>query len=815
MKAETEAPLSPIFLPLFLISAATLTFEITLTRLFSVAQFYHFAFMIVSIALLGFGASGTALTIFPNLGRKNPNQSVGLFGFGAGLSILLAYLLINKLPFDSFSIAWDNSQIWILISHYLALATPFFFSGMTIGLLLDVSPKSAGRTYAVNLLGSALGCVFALFSPPLLGAEGTVTLSSGLALLGGLICLNKGGRLGLRLEAPVALLFVFLCIDLGLRLTSGHGLPLMKLHISPYKGFSYAMQYPNAELIYSRWNAFSRVDVIRSGGIHSIPGLSYRYLEPLPAQDGLLVDGDNLSAILPEDADLAFSNYLPMAIAFDLQPEADTLILEPRGGLIIAASQALGAANITAVEGNPLIVKAAAHIYNRPNIEVILEADRTYLQREREQVFDVILVSLTNSYHPVRSGAYSLAEDYRYTVEAFEAALTRLRPNGVLVITRWLQDPPSESLRTFALAIASLENNGGDPESQIVAFRGYNTITFLLKNGDFTADELKIIRSFCSERAFDLVFTPDLQLEEINRFNILPEPIYFHTFTELIKNNSCQQFFEDYAFDVRPPTDNHPFMGHYFKWSQTEQILAEFGHTWQPFGGAGYFVILALLALAVFSAGIIIIFPLAIRKSNYGNEGTYHNSFLRPLFYFGFIGLAFLLVEIPLLQRYILYLGNPAYALTTVLFSILLFSAIGSRLHDRISHRIALSLIIILVLIAPSLLAKIITSTLSFSLTFRSVISVFSLAPLGFLMGIPFPAGIQWLRKSIIADQAIINLPQIPWIWAVNGAASVVSSVLAALLALTYGFTWVLRLGALFYAAALFMVLLPLQSPRR
>ncbi len=815
MKTAQTPALRTLILPLFLISAATLTFEITLTRLFSVAQFYHFAFMIVSIALLGFGASGTALTIFPALGRKDPRHSLAMLGLATGLSILGAYLLTNKLPFDSFSIAWDRMQVGVLISHYLALATPFFFSGMAIGLLLDVFPKSAGRTYAVNLLGSALGCVFALLAPPFLGAEGTVTLSSGLAALGGLISLKRRGKSRLGLEAPFILLLIFLCFDLGLRLVTSSGFPFMKLHISPYKGFSYAMQYPSAEITYSRWNAFSRVDVVRSGGIHSIPGLSYRYLEPLPQQDGLLVDGDDLSALLPEDADLAFSNYLPMAIAFELRPQANTLILEPRGGLNVLSALALGAKHITAVEGNPLIVEAADHVYSKPNVEVIIEAERTYLRRERERTFDVIVFSLTNSYHPVRSGAYSLGEDYRYTIEAFRDTLARLNPNGIMVVTRWLQDPPSEGLRTFTLGVTAIENKGGNPESRIVAFRGYNTITFLLKNNGFTADELNAVRSFASERAFDLVNVPDIHLEETNRYNILSEPIYYQSFNKLLNTHPREDFYEAYPFNVRPPTDDHPFFGHYFKWSQTGQILAEFGHTWQPFGGAGYFVILALLALATLMAGLIILLPLVIRKPIKGSKTGNRVSIIRPLLYFGFIGLAFLLVEIPLLQRFILYLGNPAYALTAVLFSILLFSSLGSRLSDIIPHRAALLVLTILIFVVPYVLPIIISSTLGLPLIYRILLTALTLAPLGFLMGIPFPAGVQWLQALYVNDREANEHPRIPWIWATNGAASVVSSVLAALMAMTFGFNWVLRLGALCYAAALLMVLLPLQSLRR
>ena len=792
---------------LFLISAATLTFEITLTRLFSVAQFYHFAFMIVSIALLGFGASGTVLSIFPKLGRNAPRRALSLLGLATGVSILGAYLLTNWLPFDSFSIAWDRRQVGVLVLHYIALATPFFFSGMAVGLLLDTYPKYAGETYAVNLFGSALGCVFAMLAPPFLGAEGTVTLASGLALLGALISLRNGDKPKRGFEASTVLFLILVCFDLGLRIAGRPGLSIMNLHLSPYKGYSYAMQHPSAELVYRRWNAFSRVDVVRSAGIHSIPGLSYRYLEPLPGQDGIFVDGDNLSAFLPEGADISFSKYLPLALPFELRPEAYALVLEPRGGLDILTALAQGAEKVTVVESNSLIVDAARHIYTLPNVQVVLETDRTYLRRERGQTFDVIVFSLTDSYHPVRSGAYSLGEDYRYTVEAFQDALAHLTPDGLLSVTRWLQDPPSEGLRTFALGVTALERSGGNPKSQIVAFRGYNTVTILTKNSGYTQIELKAIRAFASERAFDLVYAPDIRPEETNRYNILPESIYYQTFSELLRTKPRQAFYDSYPFDVRSPTDNHPFFGHYFKWSQAEQVLAELGHTWQPFGGAGYFVILALLALAMLLAGVIILLPLAVRWPVKETQKRWKITIIRPLLYFGFIGLAFLLVEIPLLQRFILYLGNPAYALTAVLFSILLFSAIGSQLSNRISHRVALLVLVLIILITPFGLPYIFSLTLGLSLLSRLLLTVIILAPIGFLMGIPFPAGIQWLQTLHTNEEVVAVQHQIPWVWATNGAASVVSSVLAALLALTFGFNWVLWLGALCYAGALLTVL--------
>lgn len=818
-----------ILLRLFLLSTATLAFEINLARLFSAAQFYHFAFMIVSIALLGFGASGTALTVFPALQKEDPKKRLSQLGFAMGVSMLVAYLLTNHLPFDSFSIAWDRRQVWILVLHYVALAAPFFFSGMALGFLLNAFPQSVGTTYAVNLLGSAAGCVVALVFPSYLGAEGMVTLSIALASLAGMTSSIR------KFSNPLILaIFLFSLLDISLRFTGNPSFNFLDLRISPYKSLSYALQYPGAQVIHREWNAFSRVDVVRSNAIHSLPGLSYRYLQPLPTLDGLLVDGDDLSPILQLSqfsTDSTFVHYLPNALAFLLRPEASALILEPRGGLDIFTALELSSGEITAVEINPLIV-GAAPVYDHPRVQVHVESDRSFLRRA-ESKYDVIILSLASSFHPVRSGAYTLAEDYRYTVESFTDALAHLHPDGLLVATRWLQDPPSEDLRLFALAVTALETNDADPHEQIVAFRGFNTATLLVRNGAFTPEELTSVRAFLAERAFDLNYAPDVRPEETNQYNILQESKYYQTYISLLNSNPREKFYNEYEYDVRPPTDDHPFFGHYFKWAQAPQVIAEFGRAWQPFGGAGYFVIVALLILAILLAAALILLPIAITQHyevSRRDAATRHairDAFpLRNLLYFGFIGFAFLLVEIPLLQGFILYLGNPAYAFTMVLFSILFFSGLGSRFSDRMPLRISLAILVILALLSPILLSRLFALTLGLPLTIRLGLTALVLSPLGFLMGIPFPSGIRLMKQdqasgvvlSRRADLVEARRPggeanrepqgnSIPWVWAVNGAASVISSILAALLALTFGFSWVLRLGALCYAGAWLTVL--------
>lgn len=805
--ADISAPSRSLRLGLLLLSAAGLTFEINLTRLFSVSQFYHFAFMIVSIALLGYGASGTVLAIFPGLSQRQPRRSLAVLSLAAALSILGSYLLINRLPFDSFSIAWDARQIWILIIHYGALASPFFFGGMAVGLVLAAYPLRSGQTYAINLLGSALGCLLALLAPSSLGGEGTVVLSSGMAALAALVAafdrrwlfshpyagIHRWRSVAQQVLLPLvsALLLLFALIDLGSRATGRQGIRWLDLHLSPYKSLSYALQIPGANLIYQRWNSFSRVDVVRSPGIHSYPGLSYRYMEPLPEEDGLTVDGDDLVPILRPAQDLEFTGYLPAALAFRLRPRAEALVLEPGGGLDIQVALAQGARRVTAVEMNPLIVSAAGDIYHDSRLQLEIESGRSYLRRTTGR-FDVILLSLASSYHAVNSGAYSLMEDYRHTVESFQDALSHLSPNGLLVVTRWLQTPPSECLRTFGLAVTAVERSHGDPRSQIVALRGYNTATILVNNGPFTPAELQDIREFAGERAFDFNYAPGILPDDVNRYNILPEPIYYQAFSALLEAQPRSAFYAAYPFDVTPPTDDHPFFGNFFKWSQAGQILAGLGKNMQPFGGAGYFIIVALLLLATLMAVILIILPAAVS----GRAQTAARPAGITLVYFGLIGFAFMLVEIPLIQRSILFLGNPAYAMTAVLFSLLFFSALGSRFSSHFSLRFSIGFLAILLLAAPWLMEGAFRLTLGLPLMIRLGITTMLIAPAGFLMGIPFPGGIQWM----LGGQS--HSSQIPWIWAVNGAASVVSSVLAALLALSFGFDWVLRIGALCYAGA-------------
>jgi len=805
-------PLNPLWLvSIFLLSVSTLAFEINLTHLFSVSQFYHFAFMIVSLALLGIGMSGTIISIMPRLRSFDIEHTISICGISSAISMISAYLFINFIPFDSFSIAWDIKQVLVLALHYLILAIPFFFTGLAVGLIITIYPQNTNRIYAANLSGSGVGCVFALLSPVFFSGVGTVSLCSLIAFLSIiplLITIIK--------KDPGRIFFIFLGIsiigtaftlgDLSLRLSDRPRSIIPDIHISPYKGLSYSLQYPGAKIVYQEWNAVARVDRVESEGIRSLPGLSYTFIDPLPSESGLFINADRLTPIIENNSDLSFATFMPVSTVYPLLNNAKILIIEPKGGLDIIIAREMGSHDITVLEPNPAILNAAPEIYDHQNINIINESHRSYLRRTSDR-YDLIIIALSDPYHPVRSGAYSLGEDYRYTVESIEEALNHLEQDGILFFTRWLQMPPSEFLRAFTTSISAMQSADLLPEQNLIAFRSYNTGSLLIKSTPFTSEEINNVKRSIHDLAFDIVFAPGLLPDETNRYNRLEKPFYFELFNQYLAADDQHLWLKNYEYDVSPIDDDHPFFGHYFRWLQTPQIISELGKIWQPFGGAGYYVLLLLLAVVLVITSVLILLPVVIMRNQ--NNLTRkleakipHSRKVIHLTYFCAIGLAYLLVEIPLIQKFILYLGQPTYAITIVIFSLLVFSGVGSHFSENIPDKWALLILVILSFLYPAILTGLFKLTLGLNISLRFLISLLVLAPLGFLMGIPFPAGIQRLNQH----------PQsaIAWVWAVNGSSSVIASVVAAILALSFGFQWVLFAGTFCYLIA--MIMLPKLS---
>ncbi len=783
-------------------SAAALIFEIALTRIFAVTQFYHFAFMTVSLALLGYGASGSALTAFPRIGQGGPH-SWAVLAFLQSIGTLGAYTLSNALPFDSFSIAWDARQIVYLVASYLSLVVPFFFSGIVIGAILSSGqgPMASHRAYAANLIGAGAGCLLALGGLAWFGGTGVIIVAAIIAMLAALCFEFAADRRRLTLNA--------LAISSILLLTIGllRPIDLLALRLSPYKDLSAALRYPDAKIVSTRWNASSRVDHIQSDGIRSLPGLSFTFRGSPPKQDGLTFEGDDLSPVPLVDPQAAqFVPYLLTSLPFMLRPNSDALILEPRGGLDVFIARASNARSILAVEPNELAIAAARSVYNDPRVQVLIEEPRAYVERSADQ-FDVIDLALTVPYRPVSSGAYSLVEDYRFTLEALQRYLSRLKPNGLFVAMRWLQTPPSEELRLIGLAAAAVQHMGGDPSRTLVALRGYSTALVLVKRGEFTSAELTAIRIFAESRRFDFIAAPDLRADEINHYNVLPDDAYYRLAQSLLNANDPSDIYGTYSFDIAPPTDDHPFFGHFFKWSQAPEVLATLGKTWQPFGGAGYFVLIVLLGLSTGLALVLIIAPLIRRSTSSTPQTDRARLRIWTVAYFGLLGIGFLFVEIPLVQQYILLVGRPTIALAVVLFALLISSGVGSLSSPRVPWRLAAIALLGLTALYPTLIRAVTGAILFAPIEARVVVGGLILAPLGFLMGTMFPKGIAYLEDRVPNAVA--------WAWGINGAASVISAIGSALLALSFSFSFVIACGAVCYGVASLLVKgTKLTSPR-
>jgi hypothetical protein len=516
------------------LATATLLLESVLTRFLAVAQHYHFAFLVVSLALLGFGASGSILALFPHLhskvnstGHVTRKRSERLILFAClafSISVGLAYFVVNIIPFDSYSIAWERRQLLYFVLYFLVLTLPFLFAGLGIGAALLANAGRSHIVYAANLIGSGIGAVLALGALWLAGVPGGMLVSALVALLAAYQMITVKRQKGNHLVLA-AVVLVGTLIFIGMTAVNISNRSPIGLTVSPYKGLAQALRYPGSDLIFSRWNAISRVDVIADAGIRMLPGLSYTYRGIPPPQYGISVDADSLQPInLIEPEEFGAANFMAESIAFELRRDGQVLVLEPGGGLGVLQALTGGTEEVTSVISNPLVRQGVrvtspqTDIFSHPGVRVVYETVRVFLQRDRN-FYDLVYLPLTDTYRPVTSGAYSLTETYDLTVTACEGMLARLSSEGILVSTRWLQVPPSESIRFIATIVTALEKGSiVQPEDALVAFRGIQTMTVLVKPNGWHESELMIVREFAQNRHYDLVWAPDILPEETNRF---------------------------------------------------------------------------------------------------------------------------------------------------------------------------------------------------------------------------------------------------------------------------------------------------------
>ncbi|CAN7322237.1 SAM-dependent methyltransferase [Variovorax sp. LjRoot130] len=793
--AATRAPLIAVAL----ISAAALAYEIVLMRLFSIMLWHHFAYMIISLALLGWGASGAVLTLAQPAVQRHfaPLFCASAAAFGAGA--VGCFLLAQRVPFNPLELLWDPRQPANLLAIYLLLLLPFLCAGACVCMALLRFRGKLARIYSFDILGAgagSLGIVALLFvlSPAealkLIGALGFAA-----AAVAWLECGRPRRWPALLPMLPAALLLLLPAVWIA---------PAM----SPYKELSQTLRIPEARVIEERSSPLGLVSVLESPRIplRHAPGLSLNATAEPPPQLAVFVDGEGLNALTRFDGrreSLAHLDQISSALPYHLLRRPHVLVLGAGAGADVLQAHYHGASRIDAVELNPQVVELvrdrfaehAGGLYGHIARVHVAEA-RAFVAASDER-YDLIQVALLDSFSASSAGLYALAENHLYTVEALQDQLRHLQPGGLLAITRWVTLPPRDALKLFAAAVAALERSGAtDPGSQLALVRSWKTSTLLVKNGVFGSEDIAAIKAFCAARSFDLGFYPGMRPEEANRYNVVEGPDLFDGATALL-GPGRDAFLEDYKFHIAPATDDRPHFFHFFKWRSLPELLSLKEQGGLPLLEWGYPVLVATLAQAAIASLLLIGLPLAwvgIRQSARrmpplaGSRG-------RVLVYFMAIGFGFMFIEIAFIQKFVLFLGHPLYAVAVVLFAFLLFAGIGSRVAARavpvaaVAGAIALAAVLCLLLL-PLLFRH----AMGWPEAARILLSVALIAPLAFFMGMPFPLG---LARVEAADVRLV-----PWAWGINGCASVTGAVLATLLAIHLGFTAVVLAALLLYGLA-------------
>jgi hypothetical protein len=741
-------------------ACAVLLLELGLTRLFSVVFSYHFAFLAISIALFGLGAGGVLSYWF---GRGA--AGLGYLSLAGGLAVLASLWVVLQ-PVTVMS----NQRLAIV---YFTAAIPFVIAGAILSIAMSSAIERIDRAYFADLSGASLGCLLLVWLLDNLGGVNTLLSVSAILALAGLFWfLAAGAHKAAGLAAAVALAWVAF-------ITANAHSTFFDIKVS--KG---------AELtdeIFVKWNSFSRIAARQEQGWGG------------PA---IVIDGDANTGVSTDEVwnwpIAARRQYLlsqeVQSAAYLLRPKAKTLIIGSGGGQDISFALASETPDVTAVEINPIIVNdlmrgrfaaISKGVYLRPQVRVAIEDGRSYVRRSRER-YSIIQATMVDTWASTAAGAFALSENNLYTVEAFTDYLGHLNDDGILAFTRWGFTEPRESLRIVSLAVAALEKLGENEPARHIAVVREGTKEQIAGIGGKDG----VIVSRKPLTAADLA-----TFREITRpgsrwqLSYLPGANVPSAFTAFLSSEDRQSWIKDYRYDVSPVTDDRPFffytvqprdVWNYLKPGENDAADFKINRAVPTLYGL---VVISLIATIV----TLLLPALALRARIPSREGV-----LKFLLYFAAIGAGYILIEVALIQKFVLFLGHPTYSLTVIVFAMLASSGLGSFLTRHRDPRplwIALA-----VAVAAFALSPILHATVTASLGVKVVLSVLLVAPLGVLMGMPFPWGLKTLEKW--------QPNAVRWAWSVNAASSVLGSALAIVIGLYLGLTATILLGAALYVAA-------------
>ena len=771
-------------------------------RALSIVQWHHFAYMIISLALLGYGASGTLIALLRPRLETHFESAFAASALLFSVTMVWCFALGQRVPFNALEVVWNPRQFVHLSVLYLVFFVPFFFAATCIGLAFTCRRSQIPRIYFFDLAGAGIGALLIIAALFALFPQNALLAISTLPLVASAIMCSRT-----RAKKPL------FAIQLGWLALLFIGVPqqYLDLRVSEYKGLVQALQVIDSQVIAVDSSPLGLVTVIDSPTVplRHAPGLSFGTQYVPPEQLGVFTDGDGLSVITRIESDIGSLDYLgdvTAALPYALLDRPKVLVLGAGGGGDVLLALYHGARAVDAVELNPQIsdlvedtyADFAGRVYDDPRVRLHAREARGFVAQSDER-YDLIHIGLLDSFGASGAGVQSLNESYIYTVEAIRDYLDVTAPGGIVAITRWLKLPPRDSLKLVATAAQALATTGSvDPAQQLALIRSWNTTTLLVRNRPLTRDDVNAIRRFSEPRSFDTAWLPGIEESQVNRYNILDEAYFFDGASALLSSQAAE-YAGRYKFHIEPATDDKPYYFHFFKWRTLPEIMAV-----RKVGGAaliewGYLILVATLAQALVAGLLLILLPLSRARRSWP-AGTAP----RTGAYFLLLGLAFLFIEMAFIQKFILFLSHPLYSVAVVLSSFLVFAGIGSAVSATLAGKIGADECSTIKLVAWCILALALSYVLVLPWVFdrligypdplRIAVSITLIAPLATCMGMPFPLG---LRRVARAAPDFI-----PWAWGINGFASVVSAVLATLLAIEFGFNVVVLLALLMYLAA-------------
>lgn len=807
MKKQTGAPLISIGL----ISGALLAYEVLLTHLFSIIQTHNFSSLVISLAMLGIGLSGTLTTL---LRKKLLQHYETIYIFcliGCALSMATSFLLGQALPLNGEQLFWDINQIFVLGTLLLLLLIPFLLGGSALSLTYCRFTKFAGKIYGSDLLGAAAGSSLLLLLLFWVFPNHALFIVAATPIVAALVAL-----LEVDTQHPKTTLATILATT-ALLLFLASNQPLKP---SPYKTIEQYRQIKGASIISEHASPLGLIQVMENRiiPIRYAPGLSL--VAPLgpPEQLALFINGENLTAInkkpiKPKDeGNFEYLNQMTSALPYHLGQIGSVLLPGLGGGTNILQAKLNKVEKITSVELNQQLVQLLGEDYKDysgdlfDRVKVHTNDLRRFLLTDKNR-YDLIQFATLSSLQPAISGIGGVSENYLYTVEAITEYLSHLSPDGYLALTNWIKNPPRDSLKLLRTIRKALNNSGiTDPDRHLVVIRGWQTTTILIKNSRFTRLGLEQVSAFCRTRSFDIAYRFGMGPNEENRYNVTRQPLLATAAKVIISGEieESKRYIESYKFNIEAATDNKPFFNNFFKWSTFLEI-------WQlkDSGGSalfetGYPLLITALIIATFISSVLIICPLLL-----GNEPVRSHKLQSVpgiLGYFFLIGVGFLLVEISFIQQFTLFLHHPLYAFTVTVASFLLFAGCGSLLSDKFNRKFSgdtlitsgVVLIVVISLCYLFFLDDFFHLAAGLSFGGKICVSVILICPLATAMGIPFPQGL------LLAGGHQDHL--VPWCWGVNGCGSVIGSLAATLLAIHLGFNGVLLVAVAAYLLLPFLL---------